>query len=123
MRCHFILTLGLTFLGFSGLGISIWPHIIPPSYYPVAGRSTCAKPGIHAGGRLADNPHHFGLHLLELLRFPWKKCNTARAITDAPRNLETFTVGWLSCGEAAFLALTVVGMFFRLLMTAAGFKS
>ena len=27
----FILTLGLVFLGFSGLGISIWPHIIPPS--------------------------------------------------------------------------------------------
>ncbi|WP_255433059.1 cytochrome d ubiquinol oxidase subunit II, partial [Citrobacter sp. TBCS-14] len=26
-----ILTLGLIFLGFSGLGISIWPHIIPPS--------------------------------------------------------------------------------------------
>ncbi|ELW1647251.1 cytochrome d ubiquinol oxidase subunit II [Enterobacter oligotrophicus] len=27
----FLLTLGLIFLGFSGLGISIWPHIIPPS--------------------------------------------------------------------------------------------
>ncbi len=27
----FILTLGLVFLGFSGLGISIWPHLIPPS--------------------------------------------------------------------------------------------
>lgn len=26
----FILTLALIFLGFSGLGISIWPHIIPP---------------------------------------------------------------------------------------------
>ena len=26
----FIMTLGLVFLGFSGLGISIWPHIIPP---------------------------------------------------------------------------------------------
>jgi len=26
-----VLTLGLIFLGFSGLGISIWPHIIPPS--------------------------------------------------------------------------------------------
>ena len=25
------LTLGLVFLGFSGLGISIWPHIIPPA--------------------------------------------------------------------------------------------
>lgn len=27
----FLLTLGLIFLGFSGLGISIWPHIIPPN--------------------------------------------------------------------------------------------
>ena len=26
----FLLTLGLIFLGFSGLGISLWPHIIPP---------------------------------------------------------------------------------------------
>lgn len=27
----FMMTLLLVFLGFSGLGISIWPHIIPPS--------------------------------------------------------------------------------------------
>jgi cytochrome d ubiquinol oxidase subunit II len=27
----FVLTLALVFLGFSGLGISIWPYIIPPS--------------------------------------------------------------------------------------------
>lgn len=27
----FLLTLGLVFLGFGGLGISIWPNIIPPS--------------------------------------------------------------------------------------------
>ncbi|WHP29452.1 cytochrome d ubiquinol oxidase subunit II [Trabulsiella odontotermitis] len=27
----FVLTLGLVFLGFSGLGISVWPHIIPPN--------------------------------------------------------------------------------------------
>ncbi|MFP1737911.1 cytochrome d ubiquinol oxidase subunit II [Lonsdalea quercina] len=27
----FLLTLGLVFLGFSGLGISIWPHLIPPA--------------------------------------------------------------------------------------------
>lgn len=26
----FLLTLGLIFLGFSGTGISLWPHIIPP---------------------------------------------------------------------------------------------
>lgn len=30
-KLPFMLTLGLIFLGFSGLGISIWPHIIPPS--------------------------------------------------------------------------------------------
>lgn len=30
-KLPFVLTLGLIFLGFSGLGISIWPHIIPPS--------------------------------------------------------------------------------------------
>jgi cytochrome d ubiquinol oxidase subunit II len=27
----FLLTLGLVFLGYSGLGISLWPNIIPPS--------------------------------------------------------------------------------------------
>ncbi len=27
----FVLTLGLIFLGYSGLGISVWPYIIPPS--------------------------------------------------------------------------------------------
>src|SRR5690606_37847719 len=26
----FVLTLGLVFLGYSGLGISVWPNIIPP---------------------------------------------------------------------------------------------
>ncbi len=30
-KLPFVLTLGLIFLGFSRLGISIWPHIIPPS--------------------------------------------------------------------------------------------
>ncbi|HLV17676.1 MAG TPA: cytochrome d ubiquinol oxidase subunit II, partial [Pseudomonas sp.] len=27
----FLLTLALIFLGYSGLGISLWPNIIPPS--------------------------------------------------------------------------------------------
>ena len=27
----FVLTLALIFLGYSGLGISLWPHIIPPA--------------------------------------------------------------------------------------------
>jgi cytochrome d ubiquinol oxidase subunit II len=26
----FLLTLGLVFLGYSGLGISLWPNVIPP---------------------------------------------------------------------------------------------
>ena len=27
----FLLTLALVFLGYSGLGISLWPHVIPPN--------------------------------------------------------------------------------------------
>lgn len=46
----------------------------------------------------------------------------ARVITDAARNLETFTVEVVLWGGSV-LALAAVGMFFRLLMTAAGFTS
>jgi hypothetical protein len=63
----FILTLGLIFLGFSGLGISIWPHIIPPSI-TLWQAAAPAKPGLYAGGRAADHSRYSGLHLLELLR-------------------------------------------------------
>lgn len=65
----FTLTLGLVFLGFSGLGISIWPHIIPPAitlWQAAAPR----KAGLYAGGRPADYSGHSWLHLLELLRVP-----------------------------------------------------
>ena len=63
----FTLTLGTVFLGFSGLGISIWPHIIPPAitlWQAAAPR----KAGLYAGGRPADYSGHSWLHLLELLR-------------------------------------------------------
>ncbi len=47
----FLLTLGLIFLGFSGLGISLWPNIIPPAHHPLGGRGTAAEPGLYAGRR------------------------------------------------------------------------
>ena len=77
----FTLTLGPVFLGFSGLGISIWPHIIPPAitlWQAAAPR----KAGLYAGGRPADYSGHSWLHLLELLRVP-RQSSAGRDITDA----------------------------------------
>lgn len=64
----FILTLGLIFLGFSGLGISIWPNIIPPDISLYA----AAKSKLYAGWGADNHPDYSGLYLLELLRLPWK---------------------------------------------------
>ena len=50
----FILTLGLIFLGFSGLGISVWPNIIPP--HISLGMPLRRPAGIYAAGRAAHYP-------------------------------------------------------------------
>ncbi len=51
----FILTLGLIFLGFSGLGISVWPNIIPP--HISLGMPLRRRPaGIYAAGALLIIP-------------------------------------------------------------------
>jgi cytochrome d ubiquinol oxidase subunit II len=63
----FILTLGLIFLGFSGLGISVWPNIIPP-HISVGCRRAAVQPGIYAAGRAAHYPGDPDVYRLELLR-------------------------------------------------------
>lgn len=63
----FILTLGLIFLGFSGLGISVWPNIIPPHI-------SCGMPPRRPPVRClccrgaADHPGDPDVYRLELLR-------------------------------------------------------
>ena len=51
----FILTLGLIFLGFSGLGISVWPNIIPP-HISVGCRCAAVQPVFMLPGALLIIP-------------------------------------------------------------------
>ncbi len=62
----FTLTLVPIFLGYSGLGISLWPNIVPPSLDFRA----AAEPGLHAGRRAVHHSLHPRLHRLELLCVP-----------------------------------------------------
>lgn len=79
----FLLTLVLIFLGYSGLGISLWPNIIPLDFNMGRGRAA-AKPGFHAGGDLVHHSVHSGLHLLELLRVPRQGDPRRRLPLDVP---------------------------------------
>lgn len=66
----FILTLGLIFLGFSGLGISVWPNIIPPhislwdAAAPPSSRYLCCR----ARCSLSSDPDVYRTELLRLSR-------------------------------------------------------
>ncbi|SQC93633.1 Cytochrome oxidase subunit II [Cedecea neteri] len=78
----FVLTLGLIFLGFSGLGISIWPNIIPPGITLWQAAAPPQSQGFMLVGALvyySDNP---GLHLLELFTCSAGRCSMARGTTD-----------------------------------------
>ncbi|WP_448093041.1 cytochrome d ubiquinol oxidase subunit II [Pseudomonas lini] len=48
----FLLTLALVFLGYSGLGISLWPHIIPPSISIIEASSPPQSQGFMLVGAL-----------------------------------------------------------------------
>lgn len=63
----FILTLGLIFLGFSGLGISVWPNIIPP-HISLWDAAAPPSSGIYAAGRAAHYPGDPDVYRTELLR-------------------------------------------------------
>ena len=116
----FILTLGLIFLGFSGLGISIWPHIIPPSI--TLWRPRRHKSGLYAGRCVVDHSRDSGLHLLELLRISRK--STAWGGLSLMQQPVWKRLLWLAIiWGGSVLALAAVSMIFRMLMTAAGFKS
>ena len=116
----FTLTLGPVFLGFSGLGISIWPHIIPPAitlWQAAAPR----KAGLYAGGRPADYSGHSWLHLLELLRVP--RQSSARGGISLMHTARPKRLLWLiALWGGSVLTLAAISLLFRLLMTAAGLK-
>lgn len=56
----FLLTLALVFLGYSGLGISLWPHIIPPGISIVEASSPPQSQGFMLVGALFILPFILG---------------------------------------------------------------
>ncbi|WP_447790856.1 cytochrome d ubiquinol oxidase subunit II [Pseudomonas farris] len=56
----FLLTLALVFLGYSGLGISLWPNIIPPSISIVAASAPAQSQGFMLVGALFILPFILG---------------------------------------------------------------
>ena len=117
----FILTLGLIFLGFSGLGISIWPHIIPPSITLWQAAAPTQSQGFMLVGALLIIPVIL-VYLLELLRISRQSSAWGGiSLMQQPvwKRLLWLAIIW----GGSVLALAAVSMLFRMLMTAAGFKS
>ncbi|MFQ9622683.1 MAG: DUF2474 domain-containing protein [Enterobacteriaceae bacterium] len=105
----FVLTLGLIFLGFSGLGISIW-HTSFRRPLRSGKRRLRRKVRALCYWRTADYPDNPRVHLLELLRFA-AKFNMVRGIIDATtiwKRLMWLVILW----GGSVLALAAVGMFF-----------
>lgn len=87
----FILTLGLIFLGFSGLGISIWPHIIPPSITLWQAAAPTQSRGFMLVGALLIIPVIWSTPSGVTTYFA-AKFSMGRVITDATTGLEKITV-------------------------------
>jgi cytochrome d ubiquinol oxidase subunit II len=51
-RVPFVMALGLIFLGYSGMGISIWPHIVPPTISIWEAASSASSQGFLLVGTL-----------------------------------------------------------------------
>ena len=51
----FLLTLGLIFLGFSGTGISLWPHN-SAAHHPVGSRRAACQPAVYADRHAVNHP-------------------------------------------------------------------
>ncbi len=78
----FILTLGLIFLGFSGLGISVWPNIIPPHISLWDAAAPPSSQCIYAAGRAAHYPGDPDVYRLGATTSFAAKSPAARAITE-----------------------------------------
>ena len=126
-----MLTLFLIFLGYSGLGISLWPHIVPPAISIWEAAAPPQSLGFTLVGALLIIPMILGLHRVVLLRVPRQgrrdarlplmehdaaRPNAARCDPPAPRGWWR-RVAWLvALWAASVAALGVVAYAFRAIM-------
>ena len=64
----FLYALALIFLGYSGLAISVWPHIVPPSITIWDAAAPPQSQGFTLVGTLADRADDFDVYRVGLLR-------------------------------------------------------
>ncbi|AMO49598.1 Hypothetical protein AKI40_3218 [Enterobacter sp. FY-07] len=88
----------------------------------MAGGSTRAEPGLYAGRRAADHSNYSDLHLVELLRVP-RQSAAWRGVSLMKQTFLNRLIWMLLIWGGSVMALFAVSMVFRLLMSAAGFKS
>ncbi len=116
----FTLTLGLVFLGFSGLGISIWPHIIPPAITLWQAAAPPQSQGFMLVGALLIIPVILGYTCWSYYVFRGKvqPGEGYQMHTAWPKRLLWLIALW----GGSVLTLAAISLLFRLLMTAAGLK-
>ncbi len=90
--------------------------------YPLAGSRPRPESGVYAGRCAAHHSGDFGVHLLELLCVS-RQSATWRGVSLMQHSLWKRLMWLVILWGGSVLALAAVGMFFRLLMTAAGFKA
>ena len=122
----FLLTLVLLFLGYSGLGISLWPNIIPPSISIWDAAAPPQSMGFTLVGRTVHHPVHPRLHRLDLLRLP-RQGESGRGISlmeSQPRSASRkwlSRVGWLILiWVTSIAALGTVALVLRAIMSVTG---
>ena len=78
----FFLTLALFALSYAGLGISMYPYIVPQQHHHLAGGFAREQPDLHAVRRRGADPDDPDLYRLGLLGVPRQGQSRAAAIID-----------------------------------------
>ena len=122
----FLFALLLLFLGYSGLAISLWPNIIPPSISIWDAAAPSESMGFTLGGGTLHYPIHTRLHHMVLLRLSRQgESGRGLSLMRTPSHSTSRTwlirVGWLMLiWVTSIVTLGIVAMVFRTIMSVAG---
>ena len=93
----FVLTLAVFGLSFVGLGISMYPYLIPEQHHAADGRGARVEPGLHARRRGGAGAHHPRVHRVVVLGVPRQGRARGIPLNDEPP-LGRGSAGWPSSG-------------------------
>ena len=117
-RLPFLLALGLFLLGFVGLGISIYPYVVPRAVTIWDAAAPAASQLFMLVGARRDHPDHPRLHRLGLLGVP-RQGRHAMAIIDGNAATLLEAAAWMvAIWAVSVLALGIVASVIRLVARA-----